>query len=337
MIALAAPWVLLLLAAPVLVRLLARPHRAEHDAVYAPFVGRLAEALGQAPASAVSLAPRRRVQALAFAVVWGLIVLALARPQWVGDPLERTLATRDLLLAVDLSGSMETEDFTDDSGRTVDRLTAVKQVLDDFLARREGDRVGLVFFGNAAFVQAPFTDDLEVCRLLLGEAQVRMAGPKTALGDAIGLAIGVFDESELDERVLIALTDGNDTASRIPPAKAAAIASDRGITIHTVAVGDPEAAGEERLDERTLEQVAQATGGEYAFAADREQLEAVYARLDALDTRDAQVQTYRPRTELFAWPLGLATLLSWLLAAALHLPRSAWSRVNADTPARSAA
>src|SRR4029453_2323795 len=117
-------------------------------------------------------------------------------------------------------------------GRQVDRLTAVKEVLDDFLTRRRGDRVGLIFFGSAAFVEAPFTEDLDALRTLLDEAQVRMAGPKTALGDAIGLALTVFEHDPgVRERVLIALTDGNDTGSDVPPARAAEIARDRKITI----------------------------------------------------------------------------------------------------------
>ncbi|MCB1699123.1 MAG: VWA domain-containing protein, partial [Halioglobus sp.] len=179
---------------------------------------------------------------------------------------------RDLILAVDLSGSMATKDFKNASGQTVDRLTAVKEVLDSFLAKRQGDRVALIFFGSAPFVQVPFTEDLKVCRQLLDEAQVSMAGPQTAFGDAIGLAINLFDRSEVKERVLIALTDGNDTASQVPPLKAAQIAKDKGITIHTVAVGDPRAVGEDALDEDTLKQVASTTGGLYAHAADTQQL-----------------------------------------------------------------
>src|SRR5262249_14305415 len=147
--------------------------------------------------------------------------LALARPQWLEPPVTRTLPSRDLMLAVDLSGSMETKDFTAPDGKKVDRLTAVKAVLDDFLSRRKGDRVGLIVSGSAAFVQAPFTDDLDVCRELLSETSVRMAGPKTALGDAIGLAITRFEKSNTPQRVLIALTDGNDTGSRVPPERAA--------------------------------------------------------------------------------------------------------------------
>jgi Ca-activated chloride channel family protein len=180
---------------------------------------------------------------------------------------------------------METKDFKNAKGDTVDRLTAVKEVLNDFLSRRQGDCVGLIFFGSAPFVQAPFTEDLKVCRQLLDEAQVKMAGPQTAFGDALGLAINVFERSPVKERILIALTDGNDTASQVPPAKAAQIAKDEGIIIHTVSVGDPMAAGEDALDVDTLKAVATTSGGLYAHAEDRQQLEEIYRKIDALETR----------------------------------------------------
>src|SRR5262249_41283528 len=159
----------------------------------------------------------------------------------------------------------------------------------------KGDRVGLIFFGTAPFVQAPFTEDLKVCRELLDEAQVRMAGPQTAFGDAIGLAITVFDRSQTKQRVLIALTDGNDTGSKVPPEKAAEIAHDKGIVIHTVAVGDPKAAGEEALDVDTLKNVAKTTGGLYAHASNRKELDEIYRKIDTIETRKAETVTHRPR------------------------------------------
>jgi Mg-chelatase subunit ChlD len=224
---------------------------------------------------------------------------------------------------------METKDFTDASGQQVDRLTAVKQVLDDFLARRKGERVGLIFFGSAAFVQAPFTEDLDALRSLLDEAQVRMAGPKTAFGDAIGLALDVFAHDEgVRDRVLVVLTDGNDTGSQVPPRKAAEIARDRKVTIHTVAVGDPTAAGEDKLDEETLQAVAATTGGRYSHAGDREALAHIYDDLDELRTREAETISHRPRLDLFYWPLGAALLLS----LAYHL---AWA-IRAAARSRSA-
>lgn len=239
---------------------------------------------------------------------------------------------RDLLLTVDLSGSMDTEDFTDAAGVRTDRLTAVKQVLADFLAEREGDRVGLVLFGSAAFVQAPFTADLEVVQELLDEAQVRMLGPRTMLGDAIGLGINLFERSEVEERVMIVLTDGNDTGSLVPPEKAAHIAADLGVVIHTVAIGDPEAVGEQALDEATLRTVANITNGSFSRADDREELANIYAELDALNPRAVESVSFRPRRELYTWPAGGALVLALLMlgVASLGQGRPASKRAGAS-------
>lgn len=323
MLTLAAPWWLLLMATPFLIGRLVPAWRPALAAVAVPFLDRLARLTGRSPSSGGAAERPPRFQPLTLWTIWILTVLALARPQWLEPPLRRTVPTRDLLLAVDLSGSMETKDFTNAAGQKVDRLTAVKEVLDDFLTRRQGDRVALVFFGSAPFLQTTFTEDLDACRELLAEAQVRMAGPKTALGDAVGLGLTVFDQdSTIPDRVIIALTDGNDTGSQVPPEQAARIAHDRGITIHTVAVGDPVAAGEEKLDEATLKAMARTTGGRYAHAADRAALAAIYRDLDALRTRPAETITHRPRQELFHWPLGIALVLSlvWQAVRILRIP-----------------
>lgn len=200
------------------------------------------------------------------------------------------------------------------------------EVLDDFLSRRKGDRIGLIFFGTAPFVQAPFTEDIHVCRQLLDEAQVSMAGPQTAFGAAIGLAITLFGRSSTKEKVLIALTDGNDTSSKVPPAKAAEIAADKGIKVYTVAVGDPQAAGEDALDIGTLKHVAETTGGLYSFAADRRQLDEIYHHLDQIEVHQAQTISHRPRRDIFYWPLGIALLASFVqhgLQFLLARPRTA--------------
>ena len=194
-------------------------------------------------------------------------------------------------------------------------------MLNDFLTKREGDR-GADFFGSAPFVQAPFTEDLKVCRQLLDEAQVKMAGPQTAFGDALGLAITVFDRSTVPERMLIALTDGNDTASKVPPAKASEIAKDKGIVIHTVSVGDPKAAGEDALDVDALKAVATTTGGIYAHAEDRAQLESIYEQIDKLETRKAETITHRPRHDVYWWPLAVGFLRVVGAAGAATAPPS---------------
>lgn len=329
---LAHPWLLALLPLPlVFIRLLAA-HRETQSSVRVPALARLAQLVGDAPSQGAVVLGRSRWQKWLLIVVWVSALLAAARPQWVGEPIEKTLPSRDLLLAVDLSGSMETEDFTDEAGNQVDRLTAVKQVLDGFLSRREGDRVGLIFFGSAAFVQAPFTEDLELCRTLLNEAQVRMAGPQTVIGDAVGLALTVFERSEQEDRVLILLTDGNDTNSQVPPERAAQIAKDQGVTIHTVAVGDPQAVGEEKMDEEVLQEMASETGGGFFRANDRDELEQIYDRLDAMETHDIQTQSYRPKTDLFHLPLALF-LLAGLGYHGAKVVR-VWGRAG---PARAAA
>ena len=303
---------LLLLPLPWLVTRLWPVYRERLVTVRVPFLDRVARLTGQDPDALPSAVTTPRGQQILSWLVWILVVTALARPQWLEEPVARTEPARDLLVAVDLSGSMDTEDFTDAEGGQVDRLTAVKEVLGDFLARREDDRIALIVFGSAAFVQVPFTVDNAVIRQMLDETTVRMAGPRTVVGDAIGLAITLFERSEVPERLMILLTDGNDTGSQVPPERAADIARDRGVVIHAVGVGDPESAGEEALDEAALEAVARVTGGRYFHAADREELEQIYSTLDELAPRKVETLSHRPRRDLFHWPLGAALLLTLL-------------------------
>lgn len=312
MIQLELPWLLVLIILPFVLRRILPAHQVPRQALKIPFMDRLEKASGSRSA-AQAINQGHRWQQTLIIIIWMLIVIALARPQWVGEILNKTIASRDVLLAIDLSTSMEQEDFVAPDGTQIDRLKAVKLVVDDFLSRREGDRVGLILFGSAAFIQTPFTEDLDASRTLLDEAEIGMAGPATMLGDAIGLAITVFEKSEIEERLLILLTDGNDTGSKIPPERAAEIAADYGIVIYTIAVGSEEAE-RNRIDEDTLRLIAEATGGGYFRASSREELEAAYTRIDELKTHDAEVLTHRPTTELFHWPLAFA----WGLVCLYH-------------------
>ena len=313
------PWLLLLIGLPFLLRPLLPSWREGQAALRLPWFERIAALTGQTPFRGSGAARPPRWESLVLVLSWSLLVLALARPQLLEPPLVEVVPTRDLLLLVDLSGSMETRDFDNAAGERVDRLTAVKEVLDGFLTRREGDRVGLIVFGNAAFVQVPFTSDLDAARQLLDETEPRMVGPRTAFGDAIGLGISLLERSDLQEKVMIALTDGNDTGSRVPPAEAARVARDRQIIVHVIGVGDPTAAGEEKLDEQALQDVAWITGGRYFHAADRAALEQIYAELDRMDTRELETLSQRPRLDLFHWPLGAFLLLSLFYQAAVAL------------------
>jgi len=318
-------WVLALLPLPWLLRVILPPSREEQTAVRVPFGDRLRAAASEA--GAVLRVTRTASSRAVPVLTWLLVLSALARPQWLEKPLTKELPTRDLLLLVDLSGSMRQEDFTNSVGARVDRLRAVKAVLGDFLVRREGDRVGLVVFGDAPFLQSPFSTDLSLSRRLLDETAIGMAGPRTALGDAIGLAVTLFEQSDAPAKTIIALTDGNDTASQVPPVEAARVAKERGIRIHSVAIGDPTTVGEEKLDAEALRAVAESSGGSYFFAADRQQLAGIYAELDKIETRQVKVVSHRPRNELFFWPL-LAALLVWLAEKLLIVLRqSAASKV----------
>lgn len=321
MLSFAYPWIVLLLPLPLAVWFGLPAHAEQRPGLRVPFFDRLARLSGQKPVSGGVVARRGAIRLIVAGLCWLLALAALARPQWIDPPLHRDLPTRDLLLLVDLSGSMDTADFVDASGKTVDRLTAVKQVLDDFLSRRKGDRVGVVVFGDAPFALVPFTTDLDLCRAMLRDTAVGMAGPRTAFGDAIGLGIGLFDRSTVKARTIIALTDGNDTTSKVPPAEAARVAKDKGIVIHAVAVGDPQAAGEDKLDEAALKEVANTTGGGFFRALDRAQLADIYRQLDQIETRRIDTVSFRPKRDIYWIPLGAGLLLSLIAQAALLLRR----------------
>lgn len=321
MLELAYPWALVALPAPLLVRWLLPAHREKVSALRLPFFREMVAAAGfEARAGAVVLA-RRFVQTAGMVLLWILLVVALAKPQWVGEPIVRTEAARDVMLAIDLSGSMDYADFPGEEGKNVRRLTAVQRVVDRFVAERESDRIGLIVFGNRAYLQLPFTRDLETARELVSLMDVGMAGPQTALGDAIGLAIHAFEESQVEERLLILLTDGNDTASKMTPINAAEIARLEGVEIYTIGVGDTAASGEDRVDFEVLETVAARTGGQFFNAEDEAALIDVYQRIDALVASDVKTESWRPRRSLVHWPAGAGVVLG-LLAYSTALART---------------
>ena len=298
------PWVLAFLPAPFLVWWLLPPYRQARDSVRIPFLEQVAAAVDATPARGGLVAGRNLLQKCLLPVVWTLLVATAARPQRVEPPLSRVESARDLMLAIDLSGSMSQRDMTDAEGNRMTRMDGVKDVLDDFIARREGDRIGIIVFGTQAYVQTPFTRDHELVQALLDQVEPRMPGPQTMIGDAIGLAIKVFETSEARDRVLVLLTDGADSGSRVPPQRAAEIAAQAGITVHTVTMGDPESTGAGRIDLESMEAVARATGGAAFSALDRDQLAGIYDEIDALTPEEIETITYRPTTPLYHWPMG---------------------------------
>ncbi|MCP4074792.1 MAG: VWA domain-containing protein [Gammaproteobacteria bacterium] len=261
---------------------------------------------------------------IALVICWLLLVLASARPLWVGEQIELPVSGRDLMLAVDLSGSMRVEDFRI-KGQAVDRLTATKYVAQDFIRDREGDRLGLILFGRNAYLQTPLTFDLTTVSTLLMESEIGLAGRETAIGDAIGLAIKRLKDKKDGSRVLILLTDGANTAGEITPLKAAELAANHGLKIYTIGIGADEMIresffGKQRinpsqdLDEETLTAIAEKTDGQYFRARDTEELAEIYKILDKLEPVEVDTQTLRPEKSLYMWPLGIAFLLAMLIA-----------------------
>lgn len=315
------PWLLLLLPLPLLVWWLLPAHRQTSASVRLPFFAQVAEAAGLRPTEGAIVAHRTWPRLILESLAWSLLVLALARPQFVEPPIEKVEPQRDLMLGLDLSQSMDTKDFRAPDGNLEARVDAVRKVVGDFVAKRPGDRIGLIAFGDAPYPLAPFTMDHELVREIISGTLPGIAGPRTSLGDAVGLAIKMFEKTTVPEKVLIVLTDGNDTASKMPPLKAAEIAKRNGVVVHTVGIGDPQATGEDRLDTATLEKIAEATGGRYFFGGDQTQLAAAYDALDRITPEDQKNLSWRPRVELFQWPLiasvallGLYNLASSVVA-----------------------
>lgn len=305
MIEFAWPWLFAALPLPILVRLVLPPAHRAQGAVRVPFYTRLARLARQDSGSAMDW--------FWSVLGWALLVLAAARPQWVDEPIKLPATGRDLLLAVDISGSMETADmFLGD--RSATRLDVVKAVVGDFLERRTGDRVGLILFGRRAYLQTPLTFDRDTTAQMLEEAVIGLAGKETAIGDAIGLAVKRLREQPHDEKVLVLLTDGANTAGAVQPLKAAQLAGQEEIKIYTIGVGADEMMvnslfGARRvnpsadLDEGTLKAIARTTGGLYFRARETAELVRIYRELDQLEPVASDSEVVRPRRDLHFWPL----------------------------------
>jgi Ca-activated chloride channel family protein len=325
------PWAFWALPLPILARFLfPRSQRAE-AALTVPSLGDFSSVTTASSGEP----PRRLWKIVLLGLAWIFLVTSAARPQLTGDPVSLPASGRDLMLAVDISGSMGTEDM-EVQGDFVDRLSVVKAVIAKFVGARNGDRIGLVLFGTNAYLQAPLTFDLKSVNRLLIEAPVGIAGGKTAIGDAIGLAVKRLRKRPHEEKVLILLTDGANNVGEVEPKVAAELAARDGIKIYTVGVGADEMRmpgifgtlggrvtnPSADLDEDTLEGIAAVTNGKYFRARDPQALIQIYAIIDELEPVEQESEVYRPVQALFFWPLGLCiALLSLLLALELLLGR----------------
>jgi Ca-activated chloride channel family protein len=321
------PWLFVLLPLPWLVaRLLPPVHESGGAALRVPY------AL-ESWQTTMSAAPVTRWRSWLALAVWALLIAAVARPQWLGEPQALSRSGRDLLLAVDASGSMSTPDMRI-GGRPVSRYAAVKAIAGDFIRRRVGDRVGLIVFGSQAYLLTPLTFDRATVLKQLDESAVGLPGRETAIGDAVGLAIKRLRERPRDQRVLILLTDGVNDAGELDPYKAIDLAVAEHVKIYTIGIGaeamevggffgprvvNPSA----DIDTRLLAQMAQKTGGKFYRARDTAELAQIYAEIDRLEPAADKQQRFRPVDELFWWPLSAALLFA-LLATLRAL---AWPRI----------
>ena len=315
------PWIFLLLPLPWLVYKAAPKATREEAPLFVPFYSDLTEVVQErAVGSSV-----RWSKILLLSLIWLLLILAGSRPQWIGDPVALPVSGRDLMLAVDISGSMAQEDMVM-GGELVARITMVKKVVNEFIERRQGDRIGLMLFGTAPYIQAPLTFDRKTVKTLFNESQLGFAGKQTSIGDAIGLAVKRLKERPAGSRILILLTDGRNTAGKVEPLQAAKLAAQTGVKIYTIGVGADEMLvrslfGRTRrvnpsadLDEDTLQKIADLTQGRYFRARNNDELQEIYHLIDQLEPVEQESEQYRPIKALFYWPLAGALGISFLFA-----------------------
>ncbi|MGP8306916.1 vWA domain-containing protein [Vibrio sp. YIC-376] len=332
------PLWLVILPLPLVIYYLVPAYRTKQTAIKVPFFSQLVEAIGETPSEGASQLTPSWWQRATLILSWILVVCAIAKPTILGEPQVRESLGRDVMVAVDLSGSMAEPDFTSRTGAKISRLAAAKEVLADFVQSRHGDRLGLVLFGDAAFVQTPFTADQSVWLALLNQTDVAMAGQSTHLGDAIGLAIkvfeqsdktrGQFEQSQRREKVIIVLTDGNDTGSFVEPIDAAKVAKAKGVRVHVIAMGDPQTIGETALDMKTIKRIASESGGEAFEALNRDELSAAYAEISKLEPQLYESTTYRPKQSLHHYLMVLVVIMHLLAFSAATIRRRSKARFS---------
>jgi len=320
------PWLLALLPLPLLI-ILMPAQKKEDAALRVPFFAQVKNL----ETKTHSLRSQKRASALLLWLIWASLVFAAANPQWIGEPVSMPNSGRDLLIAVDISGSMKIEDMKY-QGRAIRRLDAVKMVVGDFVKNRKSDRLGLVLFGTQAYLQAPLTYDRQTVDTLLQETEIGFAGDQTSIGDAIGLSIKRLRARPDAQRVLIVLTDGANTAGELEPIKAAELAEKEHVKIYTIGFGANEMVVDNGffgsrvvnpsadLDEPTMRAIADKTGGQYFRARNLEELGDVHQMLNRLEPIESEEEKFRPVNSLFYYPLIAALLLSfaWALSSVLR-------------------
>lgn len=298
------PWAFYLLPLPFILRLiLPAAGHVNEAALRVPHLQRF-----QLAASSKTRLTKRQWPLFIYTLAWAALLTATARPQWIGDAIELPVSGRDIMMAIDFSGSMK-HPFNH-RFRSVSKINATKAIAGEFIDKRVGDRIGLILFGDQAYVQAPLTFDRKTVQTLLVEAPLGIAGNATAIGDAIGLAVKRLEESENREQILILLTDGVNSAGELSPEKASELAAMKGLKIHTIGIGNQNT---REFNENTLKVIAQKTGGKFFRAYNIEELKSIYQLIDKLEPIERDTKTYRPTWSLYYWPLGIAFGFAGLL------------------------
>jgi Ca-activated chloride channel family protein len=329
------PFLAILLPLPFLIRAYFPAKKTENEAspeLYFPHLSGLQTAFQGA--GAIGKNKKRNLVSWLFFLAWALLVAALMRPQIIDRLNQVRNEGHDLMLAVDLSGSMQSLDFAEGDQR-VSRLDVAKNVVKDFVRKRSGDRIGLILFGEHAYLQSPLTLDTDAVSKMLDNSLSGMAGDATAIGDAIGLAVKNLRDRPAQSRALILLTDGEDNASTIAPLQAAQLAKQYGIHIYTIVIGKegvvpfPDGNGgtelvESHVDTTLTKKIAEMTGGEFYRSQDQSSLASIYNRIDALEKSESEAQTTLIRKPLYPYPMALALTLLGILGIAAQMRRESY-------------
>lgn len=294
------------------------------DALKVPFLADIKQ-IQSVSGKGISFKPAvfSAIKIFLLALVWGLMVLALCRPQWVGKPIPVKNEGREILLVVDISNSMSEEDFQY-KNKMYSRLTAVKNVIDNFIDKRTSDRIGLVLFGTQAYLQAPLTYDKQSVKEILWNADAGMAGNSTSIGDAVGVALKNLAESEgkPENKVIILLTDGENNDGSLSLPQAIALAKEEGVKIYTIGAGSdsenffgglfsiPVNTG---LDEESLQALAAETKGNYFRAKDVNSLFQIYNEIDKLEPMTSEGRYVQEVKELYPYAAAMALILFMIL------------------------
>jgi len=305
------PFVALLAPLPIFIYWLLPAIKNRSSALIFPYFNSATKVSKQKPQKASYIKKRSLFSSILMFIIWLLLLLSLASPELVGKPERKFKTTRNFLIIADLSFSMATKDWKINK-QSVTRWQAVKSIMKDFIVRRESDRMGLVFFGSNAYIQAPFTTDLHTVKTMLDEADVGMAGQMTNIGKAIIKGMDLFERDSIQNKVILLLTDGVDSGTEILPLDAANMAKKEGVIIYTIGIGDPGNSSSD-LDEQTLTEIAELTEAKYFRAKDLEALENIYKELDKLEPVEYEEESYTPKTLLYFYPLGVALALSLLM------------------------